>query len=199
MTKNDNLSNISICDSIYTFDNSLNSDKFDYENEIIENTNSLKLNEYCKTQTKISEYNNDKKSITCEICFNNKIYENSKEYNTDSYIILSCNHTFHISCLIEIQFNDINKFHIIDSEYINSIKCPVCNSTLEIEELLFLHSKFLANTKYSITDYNESIKELELKVKNLKNELRNCYEYKNKLQQERERSKEIITNLTMLI
>jgi hypothetical protein len=145
-----------------------------------------------------SQYN----QVICKICFNNNTKSsetNVNSQNPDSFIILSCNHTFHIKCLAEIQFNDMYKFHVIDSEYFKTRKCMVCTKTLEIEELLFLHSKFLSNTKSLIDSHDCSIKNLENKLKNLKDELRQSYEYRNKLHHEREKSKEMVSNLTMMI
>lgn len=131
-------------------------------------------------------------NIICKICLN-------KSGKNDNFIILSCNHTFHITCLANVHFSDIYKFAVIDSDYFASRKCLTCNTCLQTEELLFLHSKFLTGTKSMIETHDNSIKKLELQLKNLKDELRTCYEYKHKLEQDREKSKQIVSTLTTMM
>jgi hypothetical protein len=186
MTNNKN-SLISNCNSSYSFDevslNSTNSinDKFD-SSGINENYKMLQLRDYYKKDHRLETESNRKTTeIICNICCNNK-----NKY--DNFFILSCNHTFHIKCLANIIFKD----------EMNS-KCTECLKTLEIEELVFLHSKFLSNTKILIGEHEIKIKDLEKKLDDLKEELRISYEYKNKLTNEREKSKEIISSLSMLI
>lgn len=214
-SKNFDINSNSNSNSYYMSENSINEDvyqsnKFDFDSE--ENEENQKLtklrnfyiqenkNQKCEESiTNNHHINSQNNQIVCKICFNNSNSKTESQENQDNFIILSCNHTFHIKCLAEIQFNDMFKFHVIDSEYFKTRKCMVCNKCLGVEELLFLHSKFLANTKKSIDDHEISIKNLELKLKNLKDELRSNYEYRNKLQHEREKSKEMVANLTMMI
>jgi hypothetical protein len=189
MTKRDSL--ISNSNSCYSLDeislNSTNSinDKFD-SSGINENYKLLQLRDYYKKDVLDTEVNiksKEPQEIICKICLNN-------QNNLDNFIILSCNHTFHIKCLT----------NIISSEEINlESKCSECLKTLEIEELLFLHSKFLSNTKNLIGEHEIKIKNLENNLIKLKEELKISYEYKNKLTNEREKSKQIVSNLSMLI
>jgi hypothetical protein len=130
--------------------------------------------------------------IACKVCFN-------KCERADAYVILSCNHVFHIRCLAETHFNDTYKFHVIDSEYIESRRCLVCEKPLETEEILFLHSKFLNSTKSHLEMHQSKIKNLEHKFQMLKDEIKSCYEYKNKLDYDREKSKQIVNSLMTLI
>lgn len=129
---------------------------------------------------------------TCVICDN-------KSGRQDNYMILSCNHTFHIYCLAETHFNDVYKFHVIDSEYFCSRKCLVCSNVMQTEELMFLHSKFLNGTKDRIESHNNKIESLETKLRDIKEDLRVCYEYKHKLEHEREKSKQIVATLMTMI
>lgn len=188
---------ISNSNSCYSLDevslNSTNSinDKFD-NSGINENYKLLQLRDYYKnntidTGTKETKEQNKQSEIICKICLNN---QNNVQKNLDNFIILSCNHTFHIKCLTDI----------ISNEEMNlESKCTECLKTLEIEELLFLHSKFLSNTKNLIGEHEIKIKNLENNLLKLKDELKISYEYKNKLSNEREKSKQIVSNLSMLI
>ena len=115
------------------------------------------------------------------------------------FIILSCNHIFHIKCLVEINFKDIYKYPIIDNEYFESRKCLACQETLPTEDLMYLHSKFLSTTKNLISKHQNSIENLENQLKQIKTELRTCYDYKHKLEQEREKSKQIVSVLTTMM
>jgi len=65
--------------------------------------------------------------------------------------------------------------------------------------LMYLHSKFLSSTKKLIGKHQNSIDNLENQLKQLKNELRTCYDYKHKLEQEREKSKQIVSVLTTMM
>jgi hypothetical protein len=131
-------------------------------------------------------------NINCKIC-QDKYRKNS------NYIILSCNHIFHVNCLAETHYNDVYKYHIIDGDFLNSRKCVVCNNGLLTEELMFLHSKFLSSTKENMQTHQEKMNQLENKLKNIKDELRICYEYKNKLEREREKSKQIVSTLSTML
>lgn len=137
-----------------------------------------------------NEINTDK--ISCKLCAN-------KSNQNDSYIILSCNHMFHIYCLADYHYNDNHRLDIISSEYFSTRKCPTCEKQLQTEELMFLHSKFLSYTKGKVESHQESILNLETQFNKIKEELRICYEYKQKLDNEREKSKQIVTSLMTLM
>jgi hypothetical protein len=115
------------------------------------------------------------------------------------FIILSCNHIFHIKCLVEVNFKDVYKYPILDTEYFESRRCITCNENMQTEDMMYLHSKFLSSTKKLICKHQTSIENLENQLKQLKNELRTCYDYKHKLEQEREKSKQIVSVLTTMM
>ena len=131
--------------------------------------------------------------IVCNLCKNVRTVK-------DPYIILGCQHIYHIVCLAEYQFDENSNIKpIIDGEYCNSRQCPTCENNLCLEDLLFLHSKFLSNTKLNIEDHQKSITSLEQQMQKLKDELNVCYKYKGKLENQRERAKVIVSNITALL
>ena len=166
------------------------SDKLNYYNYIEVNSNyssddSVK-NLIGKYETKEVETIN---KFTCNIC-------NNKRFNSnENYTILSCNHVFHIICLAETHFPDIYKYEYIDEKYISDRKCPICSTQMPSEEIAFLHNKFLSNTKVNISQHQDSIDKLELQMKNIQNELKICYDYKNKLETQRDKSRQIVNTL----
>jgi hypothetical protein len=142
-----------------------------------------------KMEDNVSTSTYSKEDHTCNIC-NDKC---------GPFIILSCNHIFHIKCLAEVNFTDIYKYPVIDTEYFESRHCTVCNETMQTEDLMYLHSKFLSSTKKLITKHQTSIEHLENQLRQIKVELRTCYDYKHKLEQEREKSKQIVSVLTTMM
>jgi hypothetical protein len=146
----------------------------------------------CEGKTNEDYFSKDK--FNCKICNNKSINKES-----EPYVILSCNHIFHIKCLAETHFKDIYSYAVIDNDYFDNRKCTVCNSKIQMEEIMYLHSKFLSNTKTLIEKHQVSIENLESQLKSIKTELRICYDYKHKLQKEREKSKQIVSILTTMI
>ena len=130
-------------------------------------------------------------NICCKLC--------KDDINQSNFIILSCNHIFHISCLADIFFKDIYNYDILDEEYFDHIKCPSCLNTLGLEEIMFLYSKFLSSTKTLLKNHDTSIENFESQLKQIKNELRTCYDYKHKLEKQREKSKQIVSILNTLM
>lgn len=174
---------------------SINTRKSDPYNIInsYSNTNSTNSKDQIVKKSVIAienEINADK--ISCKLCAN-------KSNHNDSYIILSCNHMFHIYCLADNHYNDNYRLDIIGSEYFSTRKCPTCEKQLQTEELMFLHSKFLSYTKGKVESHQQSILCLETQFNKIKEELRICYEYKQKLDNEREKSKQIVTSLMTLM
>ncbi|NBU33986.1 hypothetical protein EBZ38_00355 [bacterium] len=137
---------------------------------------------YAKAHSDTDSVESDTK-VNCLCCESN--------HNTP-FIILSCNHTYHIVCLAETQLSDVYKYPTIDSDYSQTRTCKMCQKPLETEELIFLHSKYLNTTKGHIQTHNDNVARLESQLANIKSELRVCYEYVHKLEAQREKSKQII-------
>jgi hypothetical protein len=133
----------------------------------------------------------EKGDPTCRIC------ADSHTQQIDSFIILSCNHMYHIFCLADVHFKD--NYTMIDEAYLQSRLCPCCQKPLQREELMFLHSKFIASSKNKAEQHAKSISDLENQFNKIRDELRACYEYKQKLDNEREKSKQIIKSLMTII
>lgn len=146
--------------------------------------------------TRIIEKDKNRQSeirvITCKLCLD-------QYTDKGNYIILSCNHIYHIKCLAEEHFKDVLKYPLIDNDYFESRKCNICVKNLQAEEMMYLHSKFLSNTKELLDKHQLNINDLEDQMTKIKNDLRTCYDYKHKLEQEREKSKQIVTILSTMI
>jgi hypothetical protein len=184
-----------------------NEDKYNDENEKInEDENDKKINEN-ENDKKINENNNkykkfqniseapvprqtQKTSMHCHSCE----CENTNEQS----IILSCNHVFHISCLINYFSPLLDKYPIIDSKFINENKCLVCDTGLDYSEILYIHNKFYSNTKLKVKDINENIDILEKQLNAVKNKLRMSLEAKQNLEYTRDRSRQILMSLNNL-
>jgi len=129
--------------------------------------------------------------VTCEIC--------KDEGTSKNYIILSCNHIFHINCLVKCHYKDVFDYPVIDNDFFENRKCTICNTKLELEQIMYLHGTFMSNTKNLLTNHQYSIENLEGQLKQLKVELRILYDYKHKLEKEREKSKQIISILNTIV
>ena len=78
--------------------------------------------------------NKEVNHVTCGICKDLPIFDESLDIKTSKkkYIILSCNHIYHIKCLAEEHFNDVLKYPLIDNDYFDSRKCNICLKNLLI-------------------------------------------------------------------
>lgn len=115
------------------------------------------------------------------------------------FIILDCGHTFHINCLAKQQLSDAMNCPIIDNEnFFDKIKCHSCNTPLESCEITMIHNKFYKGTSVYITNHNKTMDKLDLQLNNLKNEMKVCMEYKQKLEFDQQKSKQILTLLNTL-
>ena len=74
-----------------------------------------------------------KPMFTCNIC---------NISNSDYFIVLGCNHVFHIKCLASDQLNLSRKCEIIDNQsFFNLIKCNCCGYLLDSTEILHIQLK----------------------------------------------------------
>jgi hypothetical protein len=159
------------------------------ENTFKENNCSSTINSY-ESETMLSQNNRD--GHICNLCYN-------QNATKDTFMILNCQHIFHIKCLVDNHYLDANKFGVIDEEYLNSRKCTVCNKQMEMEDILHIHNKFYKNTKEYITKQDEIIKQLDKQMSKIKDELRTCYEYKQRLEHQREKSRQITVTINTLM
>jgi len=125
--------------------------------------------------------------LCCEMCF---------EEDENNYIILDCNHIFHINCLAALHHGNAKAASTLDENFFQSQNCPRCKTGLDNTEILFIHRKFFKNTKRFIDLHNENIKDIEEKVSKLKQELNVSLKYKQKLEYEREKSTQIVQMLS---
>lgn len=128
----------------------------------------------------------------CNICYN-------KSQIKDSFMILTCGHIFHIRCLVDCHYSDANRCGVIDEEFLNSRNCTVCSKQMEMEDILYIHNKFYKNTKEYIIKQDENIEQLDRQMTKLKEELRVCYEYKQKLEHQREKSRQITVTINTMM
>lgn len=161
-----------------------------YENSIPESTYSTYEH---LSQPKFVGLDKDKDNgHVCNLCSNQSTIK-------DTFMILSCQHIFHIKCLVDSHYIDANRFGVVDEEYLNARKCTVCNKQMEMEDILYIHNKFYKNTKGYITKQDEIINQLDKQMTKLKDELRTCYEYKQKLEHQREKSRQITVTINTLM
>jgi hypothetical protein len=78
----------------------------------------------------------------CQIC---------NKTRSDNFIILNCNHTFHINCLANIYGRD----------------CAYCHHPIHDIELTYLHDKFCYNAERTIINMNRTINKLKAYIKKL--------------------------------
>lgn len=157
------------------------SDKSSYRHfgEVPDDNYSMKSSMYSLPSTK--------PLFTCNIC---------NISNSDSFIVLGCNHVFHIKCLAHDQLILSRKCEIIDNEsFFNLIKCNCCGYLLDSTEILHIQLKNYKSSNTYLTLHIDKIKKLEEQLNKLKDELQDCVVYKQKIEFEQIRSKDIITFL----
>lgn len=136
-----------------------------------------------------NEYLETNQQVNCSIC-------NSKD-SKYSFVILSCGHIFHAKCIGELHTK--NKNNIIDKDFLLSQECNVCSKTIDTEDMMYIHSKFLKNLKTTLEDKEVGISLLNNKLSMIKEELRVHYEHKQKLENERDISKQISIVISTLL
>jgi hypothetical protein len=132
-------------------------------------------------------------SHVCVMCNNNS----NKD---DSFIILGCNHIFHIKCLADRHHYQAKKYHILDDNFFNTRECGSnnCDFLIDNAEISLIHNKFYKSTKDLLYAHDSQTKKLEIELSKIKDELKISMEYKQKLEYEREKSKQIITILNAM-
>jgi hypothetical protein len=166
--------------------------KYEQNYETKDNFQQLK-NKYDTPKPVAPKYDTPQsiRAFMCEMC--NKSSSNSQ------FIILNCNHIFHINCLAKLQLKNAINCQVIDNDtFFNKVKCSTCNDPLESSEIMMIHNKFYKGTSVFINDHNKTINKLESEINVLKEEMKVCMEYKQKLEFEQQKSKQILTLLNTL-
>lgn len=161
-------------------------DKNFYLNSIV--NKNIKKFDKLKHPQKFNSVNHD-----CYKCKNGK-------NKTDPFMILNCGHIFHIGCLVEIHFSEFtNSGGIIDEKFISKCKCVLCGEQMEVEDILHMHNKFTKCTKEQLIFQTDQIDILDNKISKLKDEMRIQLEYKQRLEDKRNKSKQITITLNNLL
>jgi hypothetical protein len=130
-----------------------------------------------------------KNTHVCEIC--NSVNSNN------NFIILNCGHIYHINCLVECHYENLDKYAVIDEHFIDSCVCLMCHERMELEDISHIHNKFLKTTKICLTKQQENIDLVDKQMEKLKDELRTLMEYKQRLEHQKERSKQITISINL--
>lgn len=162
-----------------------------------ESIKTVSTNSIVRDRISVYENRNNFKSqdkFVCQYCNGN---QNGTNLN---FIILSCNHIYHVKCLADRDHSESKDYRIMDDGFFENRKCDCCQTTIEKSELIMIHTKFFKGTAENIKKHDENIIRLENQIKNLQEDLKTSIEYKQRLEYEREKSKQITSVLnTMLL
>jgi hypothetical protein len=125
----------------------------------------------------------------CEMC--------KTEGQDSSFIILECGHLFHINCLANDHHNESRKRPILDDDFFSNRKCIICEVPLDSSEMMYVHSKYTKGTSSQIKSHDQQITKLERHINKLKEEMKIAIEYKQKLEFDKEKSKQIMVMLNL--
>ena len=195
--------------SLYT----QNTDEEEYENyddndnnydsvlNTYKNSNNSSLNDV-RHHGHGHDHDNLSNNVLCEYCNtdNNKL--------TSNHIILSCNHIFHVKCLMDkfnVLYNDNdNKMfefneNMINNKFYESHCCLKCKNKLNYEDIFSIYSKHVSSNKGDINDYDKKIDKLKDQRKKIENEIKCLNDYISKLQAEKQASQMILTKTFSLL
>ncbi len=119
-----------------------------------------------------SSYGDLPAKCVCNIC--------SSSGDQSNMMILSCTHTFHTTCLLDNDFECIDKF------------CKICKEKLFPEEVAFMHQKFLRKSELKYSGTQDLIESLERIVEFLREELAATHCEVQKLSKQKEFSKKVM-------
>lgn len=151
----------------------------DTDNDNMTNDNMTNDNISCKSN----------KTHYCEMC--------KTEGQDSSFVILGCGHLFHINCLASDHHDVARKCHVLDDDYFNNRKCIVCETPMDSSEMMYVHSKYTKGTVNLIKSHDQQITKLERHINKLKEEMKIALEYKQKLEFDKEKSKQIMVMLNL--
>lgn len=106
--------------------------------------------------------------------------ENNNCKNEGEFIVLSCNHIFHINCM-------------------NVEKCLKCNKDLNIEEKIYMNIKIKLQMKEANNRNERNIKILEMNLQKIQREILEQNNYKKQLSDNIGISKNIIKTIGLII
>jgi hypothetical protein len=168
----------------------------------ISKTNS---DQYTSDQNTSEQYNH----YSSDIQTHTKMYSDTLVNNVccllcnttrkDNYIILNCNDIFHITCLVDYQSDFLYNCKKMDDDFLLTLKCPRCSITIQSEDLLHLHNKYLGFINTKLKTHSTSIDTLESQLRDLQKEISNCYNYKHKLECDKDKSKTLVKTLFSLL
>lgn len=133
-----------------------------------------------------SEFGFSIKETRCEAC-------NDGSNGPLGFIILGCGHTYHTRCLVENHHKSVYLSDSLNEDYFNTLVCHVCNTVIELDDVCYMHSKYIKNSSSILKEYSIMVEKIEEKMKVLKDEIRTCYDYKHKIHQAQEKSKQIMS------
>ena len=108
--------------------------------------------------------NKSKNIFTCKMCGN----------NDPPFVILNCNHIYHINCLAKEQVQSAIQCPILDNDtFFNTIKCN-CGEVLEYYEIRRIQDQFYQGTYNYIKTHDLKINKLETQINILKEEMKIC-------------------------
>lgn len=169
----------------HTYENNEKNEK-NYSYETKHNFKDIESNQQSNIEQ--NNNNNNKNIFICKMCGKN---------GNEQFIILNCNHIYHIQCLANDQLNTSINCQVIDDTFFNKIKCN-CGELLESSEIMMIQNKFYKGTNIFIKNHDRKIDKLEDQINILKEEMKICMEYKQKLEFEQQKSKQIITMLNTM-
>jgi hypothetical protein len=185
--KNNNRHSLIIDNFAYN-DNEINK-RFDLDNESYDNDKSFDNIHLKSTMYKTATISN---TNICNIC--NHTSSSSKNFN-DKFIILDCEHVFHINCIVKNHCDILNEHIIVNNKFIQKCKCTICDKQIDIEDILHIHNKYMKNTKKILNEQVSYLNNLDEKLLKIRNEMTDILEYKKQLENECDKSKRISTTL----
>ena len=178
---------------IENLNNNLVSENGEVSSEIEEEINNYSSSIYSNNDS-ISNKGNESNEISNEISnkSNEPDNETEKEYNytcyicnntkNDKFILLSnCSHTFHVKCISPTFSSNDRNFCLK----------PNCKSEIDSDDLFYINNKFYKEIVSLISNQQERINILNDQFNLVKEELSCCYEYKQKLEKQRDISQQI--------
>jgi hypothetical protein len=123
----------------------------------------------------------------CQIC---------NKTRSDNFIILNCNHTFHINCLANFHHGYVHvAYHPDQTDVHDMINCAYCHHPIDDLELKYLHNKFYNNVNRNIININQTLKKLQNKIKKIQQSIIETEHHREELLVEQERSKAILNSM----